>query len=157
MRRLIERETAAPSWRDLVLVYRRLEARGDVRGGRFVAGFAGEQFALPEAVTLIRAVRRDGPQGRLIALSAADPLNLTGTILPVERVPALANNRVLFRDGVPIAALEAGNVRWLVQVDAAAQPELERMLVRRSVPPQLRSYLRTNRNPRRATTTTQPG
>jgi len=152
MRRLIDRETAAPSWRDLVLVYRRLEARGEIRGGRFVAGFAGEQFALPEAVTLIRAVRREGPVGRLTALSAADPLNLTGTIVPGERVPALTGNRVLFRDGVPIASLEAGTVRWLIRIDEADQPELERTLVRRSVPPQLRAYLRTNRNPRRVTT-----
>jgi len=150
MRRLLERETAAPSWRDLVLVFRRLEARGEIRGGRFVNGFAGEQFALPEAVTMIRAVRREQPTGRLAALSAADPLNLIGTITPGERVPALATNRVLFRDGLPIGVLEAGDIRWLERTGEEQQRELERTLVRRSMPPQLRAYLRANRNPRRA-------
>ena len=94
-------------------MYRRLEARGEVRGGRFVSGFAGEQFALADAVGRLRNIRKRAPTGRTIAISAADPLNLTGLITPEERVPAVTKNRVLYRDGVPIAALEAGELRRL--------------------------------------------
>jgi ATP-dependent Lhr-like helicase len=110
-RRLLEREGCAVPWRELALVYRRMEARGEIRGGRFVAGFAGEQFALPDAVGRLRSVRKLPPTGRLLAISAADPLNLTGIITPEARVPAVASNRVLYRDGVPIAALESRQLR----------------------------------------------
>jgi ATP-dependent Lhr-like helicase len=144
-RRVLERENA-PGWRDLVLVYRRLEARGEIRGGRFVAGFAGEQFALPEAVGLLRAVRREPRRERTFTISAADPLNLTGIISPDARIPALAGNRVMYRDGVPIAALEAGSIRWIVRVADEQRRDLERDLVRRIIPPMLRTYLRANRN-----------
>src|SRR5690606_2954077 len=95
------------------VVYRRMEARGEIRGGRFVSGFAGEQFALPDAVGRLRSVRKLPPSGRLLAISAADPLNLTGIITPEARVPAVAGNRVLYRDGVPVAALEARQLRRL--------------------------------------------
>jgi ATP-dependent Lhr-like helicase len=116
-RRLLEREACTASWRELALVYRRMEARGEIRGGRFVSGFAGEQFALPEAVGRLRSVRKLPPSGRLLTISAADPLNLTGLITPEARVPALANNRVLYRDGVPVAALEAKALRRLAAAD----------------------------------------
>lgn len=143
-RRLLMREALVPAWRELALVYRRLEARGEVRGGRFVAGFAGEQFALPEAVGLLRAVRRREPAGRLISVSAADPLNLVGIVTPGERVPAVATSRIVWRDGVPVAAHEAGRTRSLVHEAADRNPpdprEVERSLVRR-VPPALRWYL----------------
>src|SRR6185436_7091315 len=83
-RRLLEREGLQVPWRDLLGVYRKLEARGELRGGRFVGGFAGEQYALPEAVGLLRQVRREEPRGELVAISAADPLNLVGIVTPGE-------------------------------------------------------------------------
>ncbi|WP_372876533.1 DEAD/DEAH box helicase, partial [Pseudomonas sp.] len=101
--RLLEREADwLPSWRELLRVYQRLEARGEIRGGRFVASVVGEQFALPEAVALLREVRKRPADGSLIGLSACDPLNLVGTLLPGSKVPALAGNRLLYRDGVPV-------------------------------------------------------
>src|SRR6185295_11421406 len=102
-----------PPWRDLLMCLRRLEARGEIRGGRFVSGFSGEQYATPEAVGLLRDIRRKQPNGQLVAVSAADPLNLIGTLTPEGRVPALTGNRVLYRDGLPVAAYVAGEVRFL--------------------------------------------
>jgi len=93
-RKVIAREKAPVPWRDLVRVYRTLEARGEIRGGRFVAGFSGEQYALPEAVTLLRAIRRRGELAP-ISVSAADPLNFRGILTPDERVPAVARQKVL--------------------------------------------------------------
>jgi ATP-dependent Lhr-like helicase len=112
-RALLAREPRLPTWRELAAVYRRLEARGEIRGGRFVSGFGGEQFALPDAVGRLRAVRKQDRNGELVALSGADPLNLVGIVTPEARVPAITPNRVLFRDGLAIAALEGGEVRRL--------------------------------------------
>jgi ATP-dependent Lhr-like helicase len=121
--RLLEREAAwLPSWRELLPVFHRLEARGEIRGGRFVAGFSGEQFALPEAIPLLRAVRRRPHDGSLVCISGVDPLNLCGTLLPGDKVPALAGNRILFRDGLPAAAIVAGKISYLV--DPGAEREL---------------------------------
>jgi ATP-dependent Lhr-like helicase len=100
-RDLVMRESLAPTWRELLYVYRRMEARGEIRGGRFVAGFVGEQFALPEAVDVARAVRRQQPSGVRVQLSAVDPLNLTGVVTPGPRVPATVGNVVTYVDGVP--------------------------------------------------------
>jgi ATP-dependent Lhr-like helicase len=100
-RDLVMREALAPTWRELLFVYRRMEARGEVRGGRFVAGFVGEQFALPEAVDVARAVRRQAPSGVRVQLSGVDPLNLTGVVTPGPRVPAMPGNVVTYVDGVP--------------------------------------------------------
>ncbi|HEX8820402.1 MAG TPA: crosslink repair DNA glycosylase YcaQ family protein [Archangium sp.] len=100
-RDLVMRESLAPSWRELLYVYRRMEARGEIRGGRFVSGFVGEQFALPEAVDVARAVRRQQPSGVRVQLSAVDPLNLTGVVTPGPRVPATVGNVVTYVDGVP--------------------------------------------------------
>jgi ATP-dependent Lhr-like helicase len=112
--RLLEREAAwLPSWRELLPVYHRLEARGDIRGGRFVAGFSGEQFALPEAIPLLREVRHRQHDGSLVCISGVDPLNLCGTLLPGDKVPALAGNRILFRDGLPAATIIAGKIDYL--------------------------------------------
>src|SRR5207244_11585795 len=95
----LQREAAwLPPWRDLLHVLRRLEARGDIRGGRFVAGISGEQFATPEAVTALRDTRRAPATGELIAVRGADPLNLAGIILPGAQVPALTGNRIVVRD-----------------------------------------------------------
>jgi ATP-dependent Lhr-like helicase len=108
-RDLLARESLPPPWRELLRVYRSLEARGAIRGGRFVAGFTGEQFALPEAVDALRAVRRAKRDGaERIEVSAADPLNLVGILTPGARVPAVLGNRVELVDGVPVAAGSAG-------------------------------------------------
>ena len=102
-------------------MYRKLEARGEIRGGRFVAGFSGEQFALPEAVGKLREVRRQGETGSLVSLSGADPLNLAGILTPGPRLPALTGNRVLYRDGIPVALLESDEVRFLDVLDPASE------------------------------------
>jgi ATP-dependent Lhr-like helicase len=120
--RLLEREAAwLPAWRELLPVLHRLEARGDIRGGRFVAGLSGEQFALPEAIATLRDVRRRSHDGALIRVSGVDALNLVGTMLPGDKVPALTGNRVLFQDGVPVASLVAGDIRFLTELSAAGQ------------------------------------
>ncbi|HSC30015.1 MAG TPA: hypothetical protein VLD67_22230, partial [Vicinamibacterales bacterium] len=112
-RRLLARETLASPWRDLVRVYRRLEARGEIRGGRFVSGMSGEQFALPSAVERLREVRRTRPDGRLITISTADPLNLVGIVTAGDRIRAAGRNRLVYRDGVPLAVREGELVREL--------------------------------------------
>jgi ATP-dependent helicase Lhr and Lhr-like helicase len=133
--RLIEREAQwLPPWRDLIRVYRRLESRGDIRGGRFVAGFAGEQFALPEAIGLLREARRQPDSGALISLSGADPLNLVGILTPGPRLAALTGNRVLYRDGMPIALLAAGEVQFLETLDAASEWAAHKALLRGAQP-----------------------
>jgi ATP-dependent Lhr-like helicase len=130
--RLLEREAAwLPPWRDLMRVYRRLESRGDIRGGRFVAGFAGEQFALPEAVGMLREVRRKAADGAWVSVSGADPLNLVGIITPGARLPALTGNRVLYRDGLPVATLAAGEVQFLETLDPATEWDARNALLRR--------------------------
>ena len=103
-RDLLGREVLVQSWRDLLVVYRRSELKGEVRGGRFVSGFVGEQFALPEAVEALRAIRKNSGSacGMEIKLSACDPLNLAGVILPGPRVPAVPSTFMIFRDGLPI-------------------------------------------------------
>ena len=140
-KRLLARETRLPPWRDLLYVYHRLEARGEIRGGRFVAGFAGEQFALPEAVGALRKVRNRAADGALISLSAADPLNLVGIITPGARLPALSGNRVLYKDGLPIAVQLGKDVQFLQAIDAGAEWDTRNALLRRGIPPALRSYL----------------
>ncbi len=101
-RDLVKREALAPAWRDLLVALRRLEARGEIRGGRFAQAFVGEQFALPEAVELLRSVRRQEPSGEEIVIGSADPLNLAGVILPGPRVSATASEKLRVRDGVLI-------------------------------------------------------
>jgi ATP-dependent Lhr-like helicase len=129
--RLLAREAGwLPPWRDLLRIYRRLEARGEIRGGRFVSGFSGEQYALPEAVGLLRETRRRAPGEQWISLSGADPLNLVGILTPGPKLPALTDNRLLYRDGVPVAALSAGKVDFLTALDDASRWEAEKRLVR---------------------------
>ncbi len=119
-----------PPWRELLRVYRRLEARGEIRGGRFVAGFSGEQYALPDAVALLRETRRRPSPDQWISLSGADPLNLVGILTPGPRLAALTSNRLVFRDGLPVAALEGGKVQFLASLDNASRWEAEKRLVR---------------------------
>jgi ATP-dependent Lhr-like helicase len=105
-RDLLAREPRSPAWRELLQIYRRLEARGEIRGGRFAQAFSGEQFALPEAVDALRAVRRLPKDGERISLSACDPLNFAGILTPGARVPAQPQNRVVYVDGIPEEARE---------------------------------------------------
>ena len=139
--RLIGREGISIPWRELLMVYRRLEARGEVRGGRFVAGVTGEQFALPEALGRLRAIRRSPKSGRLVSISAADPLNVLGMITPGDRVPALSANRILYEDGSPIALLEGGEVRELVEIPHERANKIEQALMRRPASQMLRQRL----------------
>jgi ATP-dependent helicase Lhr and Lhr-like helicase len=136
---VLAREAAwLPPWRDLLRVLHRMEARGNVRGGRFVTGLSGEQFALPEAVALLREVRRRGEhadrsdhsEGETVCIAAVDPLNLVGSVLPGEKVPAVAGNRVAFRDGVPVAALVAGRFEFRGEFDEATRAALRAALAR---------------------------
>jgi ATP-dependent helicase Lhr and Lhr-like helicase len=126
-RALLARENAPP-WRDLLREYRRLEARGEVRGGRFVERHAGEQFALPEAIPLLRRQRQARAELDEVCLSACDPLNLLGTLLPGERVPASPRNRILYRDAAPIAVLDGGEVRFLIELDSTEKRRLSALL-----------------------------
>jgi ATP-dependent Lhr-like helicase len=110
-RRLLERESLGASWFELGRVYRQLEARGEIRGGHFIDGVSGEQFALPEAIGLLRSIRKAQVGSEdLVTISAADPLNLVGVLTSGARIPAIATNRILLHGGIPIAALEAGRV-----------------------------------------------
>jgi len=133
-RRLLTRETNAPSWRELTRVYRRLEARGEIRGGRFVTGVSGEQFALPEAVERLREVRRSAPAGRLVTISAADPLNLTGILAGDDRVRALTSTRIVYRDGVALAVLEGDYLRPLGPVEPALSADVASAAAGRRMP-----------------------
>ena len=125
-RRLLARETNAGLWRELTRVYRRLQARGEIRGGRFVAGMSGEQFALAEAVERLREIRRTPADGRLVTVAAADPLNLTGIVTAGERVRSAVHTRLVYRDGVPIAAIDGDSVRELTPIDDALAADLRR-------------------------------
>ncbi|MDQ2916792.1 MAG: ATP-dependent DNA helicase, partial [Pseudomonadota bacterium] len=140
--RILHREAEwLPPWRELARVLRRLEARGDVRGGRFVASITGEQFALPEAVTLLRETRRAPLSGKFVSISGADPLNVVGTLLPGTKVAAITGNRVLYRDGVAVAAFIAGEVRWLGSLEPAEARMAENVLIRRAAGSPLLAYL----------------
>jgi ATP-dependent Lhr-like helicase len=141
-RALLARESRLPTWRELVMVYRRLEARGEIRGGRFVTGFGGEQFALPDAVGRLRAVRKLEKSGELALVSGADPLNLVGVLTPDARVTAIAQNRVLFRDGVAVAAWEGGEARRLAPSDLDDET-LRGLVSRRASVKALKPYFRT--------------
>lgn len=140
-KRLLEREGMNLPWRVLLRIYHRLEARGEIRGGRFVAGISGEQFALPDAVGMLRAIRREGAQDSMISVSAADPLNLVGIIIPGNRITAHTSNRVLYHDGAPIAALESGETHFLLELSRATEWKAKAALVRKATRPELRSYL----------------
>ncbi|MBV8073911.1 MAG: DEAD/DEAH box helicase, partial [Candidatus Eremiobacteraeota bacterium] len=113
-RDLVTREINLPPWRELLWALRRMEAQGEIRGGRFVSGYVGEQFALPEALDALRAVRRSAPSGEEIAVAPSDPLNLIGAILPGSRGQAAAAGHIRYVDGVP-AELKPSDVRWLAR------------------------------------------
>ncbi|MBI5200622.1 MAG: DEAD/DEAH box helicase, partial [Elusimicrobia bacterium] len=124
-RDLLARESAAPSWWELAPVFRRLEARGEVRGGRFVSGVAGEQFAMPEA---IEQLRRPRDADDWVAVNAADPLNLAGILGEGPRVPATRGNRLLYHNGRPAAVWQAGEIMWLEDFSAFRRERIGRLL-----------------------------
>jgi ATP-dependent Lhr-like helicase len=142
-RRLLEREALAPTWRELLEFYRRAEARGEIRGGRFVEAFGGEQFALTEAVEALRRVRREGraaASDEWITLSAADPLHLPCVLDGAARVAAVGSHRLAFKNGTPVAARTSSGIEWLARLDEAAQRQAAAALA----PPQ-QSLPRLNR------------
>jgi ATP-dependent Lhr-like helicase len=131
-RRLLTREAEwLPPWHQLLRAYRRLEAQGLIRGGRFVGGMSGEQYALPEALGALRAIRKRAPDGALVALSGADPLNLAGIVTPGPRLAALAGNRLLLQDGVPVATYAAGEVQFHKEMAPHQQWQARNALVRK--------------------------
>jgi ATP-dependent Lhr-like helicase len=123
-----------PGWRDILMCCRRLEARGEIRGGRFVAGFSGEQYASPDAVGLLREVRRRPAAQQYVSLSGADPLNLLGIVTPGARLPSLTGNRVLYLDGLPVATFAASAITFLQALDPQAQWQAQNAILRRQVP-----------------------
>jgi ATP-dependent Lhr-like helicase len=127
-RRALDREPLLPPWRELLYVFRRMEARGEVRGGRFVQGMSGEQFALPEAIGALREARKR-EDDESVMLSAADPLNLIGIITPGQRLPALPGNRLLLRNGVPIAIRVGKQIEFIHDIDAADEWNIRRRLM----------------------------
>jgi ATP-dependent Lhr-like helicase len=138
-RRLLERESFAATWYELGRIYRRREARGEIRGGHFVGGVSGEQFAVPEAIGLLRSIRKARPSQELIALSAADPLNLQGILTPGARIAALTTNRILFCSGIPLAALAGGEISRLSE-DCVSDAQIETALKVGKLRPSLRPY-----------------
>jgi ATP-dependent Lhr-like helicase len=129
--RLLEREAPwLPPWRELVRVLHRLEARGEIRGGRFIAGLSGEQFALPEAIALMRQVRNRARDGEFVCVSAADPLNLAGTLLPGDKVSRIPGARLLLRDGLVVATLVAGEAAFAAGLPAQEQAQARGLLLR---------------------------
>jgi ATP-dependent Lhr-like helicase len=127
-RELLGREPSAPPWRELHGILRRAEAQGEIRGGRFIAGLNGEQFALPEAVDSLRIERRKEPHREFVRISACDPLNLAGILIPGPRIPAVLGSRILCRDGIPVAAVENGPIRILVPMEGEELSLAERLL-----------------------------
>ena len=146
-KRALERESGAPSWRLLLRRLRTLELQGVVRGGRFIAGISGEQFALPDTVTTLRQFGKNQDAAQrsteYVSLAAADPVNLLAIVLPETRLPRLARNRILYRDGLPLAVLENNKVRFLRDVEPDVQWQLQQVLQQREFPSRLRAYIGT--------------
>lgn len=140
-RKLAEKEKLLTYWYDLLKIFRRMEARGEIRGGRFVDGFGGEQFALPDAITSLRNINQPDPDDSLIAISASDPLNLTGFITPGKRIASIYSNRILYQQGKPVAVKEGKEITFLAETSEALQWELKKLLIHRDVQPELRPYL----------------
>lgn len=116
-KKLLDRESHLPAWRDLLKIYWRMEARGEIRGGRFVAGMSGEQFALPEAIASLRKIHSTQATNQLIMLSSADPLNLVGSILPGKKIPSSLRTHIVFKNGVAIAVRHDGEITYFENQD----------------------------------------
>ena len=133
-RKVLERETDLPPWRELLYICRRMEARGEIRGGYFVEGCSGEQFARAEAIALLRKQKNETTELPPVVISATDPLNLIGSLLPGERIPAVHTNRILFKNGLPVAKQLNGVTTCLTDVDPASRWEIDNMLTRQRNP-----------------------
>ncbi len=145
-RKVLEKEQAAPSWRTLLLKLRRMELQGRIRGGRFIAGIGGEQFALPETVKALRTCARDlqeQPEHVMTrrVINATDPLNLVGVIMPGRKIPSLAKNRILFENGLPVAVLEKDAVSLLRPCLDTEREVYQQVLRETHYPARLRAYL----------------
>ncbi len=133
-RDLLTREFGTPPWFEVLQVLRRLEARGEIRGGRFITGVAGEQFALPDTIKQLRHLRDEAPPHEVLVISAADPVNLIGILTKHDRVPSTASNRVAYLDGHPAASLQSDEVRWLTAPPGHLKATIERELLGRGNP-----------------------
>ncbi len=144
-KRVLERESAAPPWRIVLSKLRSMELQGLVRGGRFIAGLAGEQFALPDTVTALRrfAKNQDAEHrdSEYVCMAAADPVNLLNIVLPDTRLPKVAKNRVLYKDGVALAVLMHDGVKFLRDVQESEQWQIQTLLTQRDYPARLRAYI----------------
>lgn len=140
-RKVLERENVALPWREIVKTLRRMELKGELRGGRFIAGTSGEQYALPETIEALRKVRKTEKTEDLVAVSAVDPCNLLGIVLPGKKVSNSPGNRILYMDGVPVAVYEAKEVRFLKEFSPEKKWALEKAIIRRSFPGKLKGYM----------------
>ncbi len=141
-RKVLEKESCPlPKWRDLLRTYRRMEARGEIRGGYFVQRVSGEQFALPEAVTKLRQVKKNKENKQLISISAIDPSNLMGIFTPNNKVANIYKNRVLYKNGEPIAVLESGEVKFLKDFSEESKWQYQNALIQKNANPRLRAYI----------------
>jgi ATP-dependent Lhr-like helicase len=145
-RGVLERELFSPPWRVLLTALRKMELRGTIRGGRFVAGVGGEQFAHLETVDVLRKFKKqvNSNKPRYYSLSAVDPLNLLNLISSNRKLSRLSKNRVLYENGIPIAVLESGKVIFLKEIEAAQEWNLQQALIKKNFPARLRSYLGTH-------------
>ena len=133
-RRLTDREPHLPPWRELVRTLRRLETRGEIRGGHFVSGVGGEQFALPDAVGALREVRRTESGDEVTVLSAVDPVNALGVTTPSgARLAARTGNRVAYRAGRPVAVLDGGRVIYCERLSPEDGWSVQKRLLRASL------------------------
>ncbi len=142
-RAVIDRESLAPPWRVLLPVLRRMELQGSLRGGRFIAGIGGEQFAEQDSVEALRKLNKEQQNADrpYYCVAAVDPVNLVNLLLPARKLARLAGNRVLYQGGIPVAMLEAGEVHFLRKTESDEQWSLQQMLLKRVYPPALRSYI----------------
>ena len=140
-RKLVDREKTLPPWREFVRVFRLMEARGQIRGGRFVTGVWGEQFALKEAVTKLRSVSKKPRIGELVTISATDPINLTGIITPGGRVSGLIKNRILYLDGEPVAVKNGKEISFIKTPEKSEKWSWQNALIQREISPKLKPYL----------------
>ena len=134
-RALLEKESFSPPWRELLIHLRKMELRGVLRGGRFIAGLGGEQFSLPETVDAIRKfkkARESGPKTKRYCLSAADPLNLMNLTSGSQKLPRIQKNRVLYQGGIPIAVLDSGRVKHLREFDSTSHWDILQMLTKKN-------------------------
>lgn len=141
-KRVLERETALPPWRYLLWALRRMEARGEIRGGRFVAGFSGEQFALPEAVTALRKIKKQAPGLEIVTVGAADPLNLVGIVVPGLRIPSGISNRIAYFEGEPVAIRLGEEIRMLQECTSDIECRVRTSLIKQRPSKTRRGYAR---------------